>query len=406
MGASDRGAVRRGPSLYHTHPGWSTAGPAGKPGLRGLFLGRPMRDRHDADTVILFLEKVFLQRRTDDPLRGVELFDIALIRDLLQMGFPVTLPAHRSWSEVLSSQFKGRAPEFVWLRGWGIDFLNALWAARAVRGTEFDTLLLGNVGKSLMPGIRHLHQRHAFRQCVLIANREPSGSFARLMAGLPGHVLAVNGVIADQFKQAGHTHAHVDYGIVDADDFMPPDQDRAPGPVRFCVLGMLENAWKGAGTAVAAFRALPAETRARIELHLYGYRAPPVFEEEGIKAHPWVTADKVPDILRSMDVMLVPSHDEGVMRETFSQATVQGMLTGLPLVVSDRPVLLEKVDAGAGFVFRSVEELAVHMERFTRDLELRAACGRAARETALRRYVWSTGRFAEKYLALGGGPRE
>jgi glycosyltransferase involved in cell wall biosynthesis len=100
-----------------------------------------------------------------------------------------------------------------------------------------------------------------------------------------------------------------------------------------------------------------------------------------------------------MDVMLVPSRDEEIMRETFSQVMVQGMLSGLPVLASDLPVLREKLDCGGGAVFRDVQELSGLMVRMHEDRSLRAKWSAEARKTALARYVWDTRCFAENFLA-------
>ena len=109
----------------------------------------------------------------------------------------------------------------------------------------------------------------------------------------------------------------------------------------------------------------------------------------------------MPDFLRRMDVMIVPSRDEEIMRETFSQAMVQGMLTGLPVIASDLPVLSEKLDRGGGLTFRTVADLREMIARLVRDADLRRRLGAEARRTAAERYVWSTKTFVERYLAPG-----
>ena len=195
----------------------------------------------------------------------------------------------------------------------------------------------------------------------------------------------------------------VDYGVMDADRFHPAEAPRpAAAPVRFCVLGALDNAWKGADTALAAFRLLPPAVRARCELHLMAWREPPAFPDDpGVTAYAWRDAGGVPDFLRGMDAMLVPSRDEEVMRETFSQTAVQGMLTALPIVHSPIPVLVEKFDRGGGLCARTPAEFAAAMERLAGDPALRAKLGAEARATALARYVWSSERFLREHLLPG-----
>jgi len=354
-------------------------------------MGRPEQS-------ILFLEKVFLKRRRPEPLRGVELFNLLLVRDLQRAGMRVTLPVDRSWAGVVQAELGESSPEIASLHGLGRDLVNGILCALRLAGRRFDALLLGNVGNGIVPAIKILRWREAFPRCVLIAHREATSRFVRLMRKLPGHVIAVNAVIARPFREAGCPSVHVDYGIMDAERFFPAGSPRASGRVRFCVMGALDNAWKGADTAVRAFRLLPGDVRDRCELHLYAFANPPAFPEANIRAYPWIPLDEIPGRLREMDVMIVPSRDEGVMRETFSQAMVQGMLTGLPVVVSDRPVLAEKLDAGGGFVCENETGMSEAMARLATDRDLRLQLGAAARRTALARYVWDTGRFISRYL--------
>ncbi len=86
------------------------------------------------------------------------------------------------------------------------------------------------------------------------------------------------------------------------------------GIVNFCVLGRLDNAWKGADTAVEGFKKLPDEVRRHCRLHLASYDNPPPFTDPNIQACGWMSSEEIPEFLQQMDVMLVPSRDEEVMR--------------------------------------------------------------------------------------------
>jgi glycosyltransferase involved in cell wall biosynthesis len=349
---------------------------------------------------VLFIEKVFLRRKKGDlPLRGVELFNLFLARDLVRAGAQVTLPAGRSWAGTIEAPVADARPDWIWVRHTGLDFLNALLAAGRAGRRRHDALLLGNVGDSLLPALRWLRARRAYDRCVLIAHREASPAFVRAMAGLTGHILAVNEQIAAPFRAAGGPPVAVDYGIMNADAFYPRPQPKPDAEgVNFCVLGHLDNAWKGADTAVAAFRRLPEALRARCRLHLVSYLNPPVFPEPHIVAAPWLDIDAIPALLREMDVLLVPSRDEEVMRETFSQAIVQGMLTGLPIIASGLPILAEKLNEGGGRIYRTEDELVSLMAELAGSPALRRRLGAEGRRVALARYVWSSRAFMEKYL--------
>jgi glycosyltransferase involved in cell wall biosynthesis len=111
--------------------------------------------------------------------------------------------------------------------------------------------------------------------------------------------------------------------------------------------------------------------------------------------------DRVGELLREMDVMLALS-----TRETFSQAIVQGMLAGLPVIASPLPVYEEKLDTGAGVVARTTAEVADAMASLARDPQRRRAMGAAGRETALQRYVWDTDVFIRRHLFPENAPAD
>ncbi len=349
---------------------------------------------------ILFLDKVFL--KTQPPvLRGVELFNLNLLRDFLRLGRPVTIAADRSWRGAIEHALKPHRPDMVYVAGGGVNWFAGLLSGARLLGRRHDVLLLGNVGNGLLPLVFFLRRAGVFRSCVLIAHREATPRFVKMFGAVPGHVVAVNEKIAEPFRAAGYPGVHVDYGIFGADQFHAGPEKPVGGPVNFCVMGMLDNAWKGADTAVEAFRRLPAAVRERCVLHLASFTNPPHFPEPNIVPYEWMPPERIPDWLRAMDVMLCPSRDEEVMRETFSQAIVQGMLTELPVIASDRMVFQEKLDRGGGFIYRDVPDLAGHMARLAGDPALRRRLGAQGRQTALERYVWDTARFMRLYMDTG-----
>jgi len=146
---------------------------------------------------------------------------------------------------------------------------------------------------------------------------------------------------------------------------------------------------------------MPEGVRAGCELHLASYEraehkpAPAA----GVIAHDWMEASAALALLRDLDALLVPS----TSHETFSQAIVQGMLTGLPIIARDMPVLAEKLDTGGGIVVDSVDSMSAAMARLAQDAELRASMGAIARATALERYVWETGAFVRDYVLASAG---
>lgn len=346
---------------------------------------------------ILYLQKSLLKRAHQPVLRGVELFDALLIRDLVAAGHHVTLPLVRCWEPLMRAHLPPTGCRLLSLPCFGGSAQNSLLAALLVQ--HHNALIIGNVGNGLVPAIKLLFALRKVQHAALIANREADPRFVTALRRYGVRVLAVNNQIAAPFRTAGYPLVHTAYGIPNAEAFFPATEVKpADAPVNFCVVGQLDNAWKGADTAIAAFQKLPDAVRTRCRLHLAAFVNSPVTAAPGVQIYPWLPAAEIPAFLRRMDVMLVPSRDEHVMRETFSQVIVQGMLTGLPIIASDRPVLMEKLDAGGGLIFQTLDQLAQAWENLAGNAALRRRLGADARRVALERYVWNTDRFIHKYL--------
>ncbi|MFC1497594.1 lipopolysaccharide kinase InaA family protein [Verrucomicrobiota bacterium] len=354
-----------------------------------------------AEKTVLMLDKVLLSQFKKEP-RGVEVFNLNLIRDLAESDCRLSVGIHESWKNVIKKWVGDSKVEIISCPPLAECFLGSISIMFALAGRKFSVLLLGNVANRLIPVIKFFEFKGMFSRCVLIAHREVSRRFLGVLKPGKTTVLAVNKKIALRFQDAGFSFVKVHYGIADAGRFWPREDVEKRDTVDFCVLGHLDSAWKGADTAIEAFRALPENVRNRCRLHLASYHNPVDFQETNVMAHSWMSLGKMPDFIRDMDVLLVPSRDEKVMRETFSQAMVQGMLTGLPVIVSDLPVLKEKLDNGGGIVFRTVEECAHAMKKLADDPELRVKMGKQGRKTALKRYVWDTKLFIHEFLFSKG----
>ena len=356
---------------------------------------------------VAFLEKVFLKKRKPtDKLRGVELFNLNLLRDLAAADIGLSIAAHESWRPVLAQHLSGARNLSLHCVSAGPSFVRAACAALKLvresrRAGRFRRLIIGNAGNGIVPAVRLLTLARAFDQAVVISHREPQPLFLKAVSRLPGHIVCVCGPIAEDYRRGGvQADIVVDYGVMNGDAFHPPETPRhTDGIVRACVLGALDNAWKGADTACEAYRQMPEALRRTCELHLMAFSTVPAYAQApGIHPHGWVDFKEIPAFLHQMDIMLVPSRDEEVMRETFSQATVQGMLTGLPILYADLPILNEKFDAGGGIRFTDAASLSHALAELIQDPARRAALGAQARRTALARYLWSTPRFIERYL--------
>ncbi len=347
---------------------------------------------------ILFLEKVFLEPCRSAP-RGVEIFNVNLLQDLARLGRSVTVIVHPDWKRVLCERLGPAAPEMLLFPHFLKGAPGAMAALYRARTRRFSTLLTANVGDRLIPALSVIRHYGMANQAVLIAHREPTRRFVAAQGGFPCTVVAVNGKIARHFEGGNYGRVQVYYGITEGERFLGERPVKpAEDPVHFCVVGDLSSAWKGADTAVKAFLMLDPALAGRARLHLASFREPRESGDPRIICYPWLPYEEMPAFLKRMDVMLVPSRDEGVMRETFSQAAVQGMLSGLPLIVSDLPVLIEKVDEGGGVVAHSAEEMVKAMAMLIRDEAWRGRMGQAARQIAQARYMWSTEEFLRRFF--------
>lgn len=348
---------------------------------------------------ILFVEKVFLGRGAK-LLCGVELFNLSLIKDLAATGYSVTVPSSATWSRVIKGHTGTLPVEIVDLPWNSSGAFGGLLALKKLRAQCFDLLLLGNVGDSLIPIITSLRWMHAAGRIALIAHREPKARFIRSLNRMSVAVLAVNKRIASHFEQGRFRSMMTYYGITQSELFHPTASGLVTRKDRvdFCVVGHLERRWKGADVAASAFCQLPYEIKQSCRLHLIGFANPPAFFDTDIVIYAWLPHKQMGIFLRQMDVMIVPSRDEIVRKETFSQAAVQGMLTGLPLIVSNLPVLTEKIDMDGGLIFDDVDGLTKAMCRLAEDSQLRQKMGEQGRRTALQRYIWNTQKFIDEIM--------
>lgn len=353
---------------------------------------------------MLFLEKVYLEPCRHEP-RGVEIFNLNLLRDLARLGRPVTALVHPDWAPVLRDRLGDAAPELLLLPRGLPGFLGAAAALFRVRHRRFSCLLTANVGDRLIPALNLIRQFGLVRRAALLAHREPTPRFVRAHGQLPTAVAAVNRRIAGHFEGGQYGRVEVFYGVTDAERFLQPRPAKPESePIDFCLIGDLNSAWKGADLAVEGFRLMEPAVAAGCRLHLASFREERSSGDPRILCYRWMPFEEMPAFLGRMDVMLVLSRDEGVMRETFSQAAVQGMLAGLPLIVTDLPILTEKVNEGGGLIIRAKEELAAAMMRMARDPGLRRRMGEAARATARGRYLWRTDTFLERFCGEPASP--
>ncbi|MEM8834637.1 MAG: glycosyltransferase family 4 protein [Planctomycetota bacterium] len=360
---------------------------------------------------VLFLTPNFVMDRRKKSLRGVEVFDIQLVRHLVQLGVRVTVIADATWRERFDEHFDGARPDVVFTPSLRKPVPNSIVGALIASPREtkaFDVAVLGNVARGCLPGAELARLRGIADRFLMIAHRWPSAKTVAWVNKRACDVVSVSGYVNDAFDLHGvepSVRRAVCYGLPNADLFFPPDPpalnledppEATPDtPVNFCLLGSMESANKGVPETLAVWNTLPAEVRRISRLHLASYREPPARSElpDDVIAHPWMASSDVPPFLRTMTCVIVNSK-----WETFCQAMVQGMLTRMPTIVNTQECLVEKLDEGGGIVFDNDEQLRDAITRVATDPAWRVEAGRIARRVALERYVWSSERFVNEHL--------
>lgn len=392
---------------------------------------------------VLIIEQGFLRPRGAKPVHGVELFRLNLIRALLDRGIGVTVVAEKSWGPRVEAflqdpaaagvaDAKAATPKAELVLAppiGGVTGAGFIGAVRAgAKGRRWRTVLFGNARLGMVPAMHWAQWMGLGERYVLFAHRDPGGNFLDSVATLRFDVVANSEWVAAWYRGQVPGRVSVCYGLASAERFYPRATDagaagaRGDGRTHLVLLGRLPNISKGQERALAALRELPEAVRGRVHLHLASFAQPPELTDPCVTAHPWMPPDRVGEFLRGMDAMLAIS-----THETFSQAIVQGMLTGLPIIASDLPVYVEKLDALAGadgaasarderardvgagrpevrrggLLCRSNAEIGAAIEVLAGDAALRARLGAEGRSIALARYVWDTDHFIREHLFAG-----
>lgn len=355
------------------------------------------------------LSPAFVADRRHKRVHGVELFNFLFVRRLVEMGVRVTLAAEPRWKAGFAEHLAGV--------GDGLDVVYGLPLKRPlpvalsvvpklVRHGPYDLVVIGNNGRGVLPAVR-LVQRLSKRRgvggrCVLFAHQYANPKYLKQLRAVDLSVHCVSEAVAADFRKENRWPVSVGYGILNGEQFFPRAASAggdASRPLRFGVVGKLDTPWKGAHLAIEAWERLSGSLLGKAELHMLAYSTPPAKLPAGVVLHEWVPLDKIPEFMRTLDLLIVPS----TSAESFSQVSVQGMLTGLPLLVYPIPVLTEKIDAGGGAAFSTPDGLAGLVARCVAEPAWRAEMGAAARRTALERYCWSAEGFCERFLGRGEG---
>jgi glycosyltransferase involved in cell wall biosynthesis len=212
---------------------------------------------------------------------------------------------------------------------------------------------------------------------------KPFGQPARLVAGARG-VAAGNGWLADwaRRQRPGRDAAEVEVipSAVDTEAWAPRPRD--PGPPRLLWLGSPSTVGFLAPLTDALARL--ARRHPGLELHVIGAR----FAGAGVRVieHPW-SADTEVSLAARCDIGLSPLSDDDWSRGKCGLKLLLYMALGIPAVASPVGVHVEMVRHGEnGMLAVDPPAFEAAIARLLEDPSLRAALGRAARETVLDRY--------------------
>ena len=286
--------------------------------------------------------------------------------------------------------------------------LDSLWVAAAA---GVPALVHGEHGRDLDDWEREPWRRRTVRRLTdhiidhYIAVSDDIADCLRRHLGVgPGRLTRIyNGVDTDRFRPAA----------VRARDGYPPHY-RKPEALVVGTVGNLRPVKNPEGLirAFALARQRFGEAGDRLRLALVGdgplrNACADLARSLGVEGAVWLAGSRpdVPELLRGMDLFVLPSHAEGT-----SNAILEAMATGLPVVAADTGGNAELVRHGeTGLLAPSPEPavLAEAMLRYLGDEALRRRHGAAARERAA---AFSLERMAEAYAAvydrvLGGGRR-
>lgn len=229
--------------------------------------------------------------------------------------------------------------------------------------------------------------------------------------------VALNQTIVEELVEAGVPRSRivrVSNGV-DLDDVEPQYRTTVHRPPRVIFVGRLHRQ-KGLETLLRALRILldsrdvdgvrlvvvgDGPERGTLEQLSRSLAIDEIIDFVGI-------ADDVAPYLRDADVFVLPSHAEGL-----SNALLEAMAVGLPVIVSNVPGNADVVEHGrTGLVFEvgNASELAASLVRVLHDDDLRNRLGMAARGSVDDSYSLDevAGRYIELYdelLDLGRGDR-
>ncbi len=217
--------------------------------------------------------------------------------------------------------------------------------------------------------------------------------------------IATNPTIRQELTAAGvSSEAIVELtNGVETESILPRSDYALHQPIRLLFVGRLHRQ-KGLDVLLAAFASL-IQQHPRLNLRLQVLGEGPLREslmllafELGIASRvEWVgQTEQVMDYLQQADIFVLPSRAEGI-----SNALLEAMACGLPVIVSKIPGNADVVEHGRNGLLFSVDDqssLASALTLLLTRADLRERLGRAARQTVESRF--SIGFIADRLVAL------
>ncbi len=251
----------------------------------------------------------------------------------------------------------------------------ALRAGRAV-GAQCCFFNWANIDRRYPPPFNWF-ERYAFRHAVyaIAGNQEAAAILRRHGYRGPITVLPQFGVDPDLFSPA-------DSGAT----------NDAASPFVIGYVGRLVAA-KGILDLVEALAGLPEPARLRLVGN--GTLRPAIIERvstlglnERVELLPAVASTEVPNVLRQLDVLVLPSHTTPTWKEQFGRILIEAMSCAVPVVGSSSGEIPHVIgDAGLVVPEQDVGALRAALLTLMHDPEQRRALGQKGRERVLAHYT-------------------
>ncbi len=233
----------------------------------------------------------------------------------------------------------------------------------------------------------------------------PFSFFERYAFRHAAHAIAGNQEAADILRRHGYRGPLTllpQFGV-DPDLFSPSAVPRPSAPFVVGYVGRLVAA-KGVQDLLEAVAGLPAHVHARLvgsgDLRpQLAQRAQAADLRERVELVGVVPSTDVPEVLRGLDVLVLPSHTMPNWKEQFGRILVEAMSCGVPVVGSSSGEI-PNVIGKAGLVFpeRSVAALRHALRLLLDQPVLRAELGRRGRDRVLAHYTQAA--LAQSYAAV------